>query len=273
MFDVAGLLLQKTLWASCWRFRHTDKFRQQLQRLMRPVFCAGCERFHPRIHFSELREGFLLHRHGITCIGRYAVYRVCAHKQLDFDEYVEACEKSGFRCDKCDATVNTTTRAVQTRLPLVQVRRDEAAMSSIRTRLEQSELRQACPHIRLPDPAFLEYLFRAIRTNGPTDVEQCQSEPVERPLLNHGGLPWGCRIYLDLIVSRPILSMRSPVDFNWLAHRDNTGDSHTADARGITWCPDPTCGTSKGRRKEALLFRLLEAALDAPPRCEWTAAG
>ncbi|KAK7981378.1 hypothetical protein PG988_003616 [Apiospora saccharicola] len=295
MFDVAGLLLRDTLCSFCWGLRQTDKFRDQLQRLMRPVHCAGCQKLHTRIHFPELRQGgsSLSVSHRRDCIGRTARFRVCSHKRLAWDEYNEACcSPSSFDCDQCDTTFDASTKTIRTYVTLVRGGDSgsnfgsNGALASIRTRLEQASVeQQPCPHFGINDRVFVDYLFQTIRIKGLINVEQDGSGLVEKPLLDYGGEPWGCRICkasfhlryqrspsdatepctnLDLVIARSIIQINSPSDSRWLAQRENTGDYYTSAAHGITWCAKRTCGTSKRRRKEALIIRMLKAAIGKP---------
>ncbi|KAK7928304.1 F-box domain- Skp2-like protein [Apiospora marii] len=293
MFEIAGLLLRDTLCSVCKRLRRIEPFRLQLQRAMRPVHCAGCQKFHARIHFPEMpTRGSLQDEQRLICIGSTARFRVCAHKRFDFDEYTEACFSPGaFACGQCDTAFDPSIGRLRTYFPLAQQRESDPdfgsqeALLSIRRRLEQSGLGQACPHTGTTDPVFMGHLFHTIRRHRLMEVERCQAKSTYKRLLDYGGMPRGCRICkasfylryqrsrsdgtepatdLGLVVSRPVAHIPSPSDSRWLAQRENTGDNRSADAQGLTWCTEPTCGTSKGRRKEALLLRMLEAAVVTP---------
>lgn len=293
MFDVAGHLLRDTLCSPCWRLRQTDEFRHQLQRLLRLVYCAYCQKFYPQIHFPRVPRGSSRPGGRISeWIGRTARFRVCAHKRLAWDGYIEACCSPGaFECDECATAFDPSTGAIRTHVPFVQHSSDadysskDAVLFKVRAGLEQSSLKRAFPHVGITDPVSMDYLSHTLRMNGIVDVGQYKWEPVEKPLLEYGGKPWGCRICkasfhvryqrsrpggteratdLGLVIPRPIVHIRSPTDSHWLAQRAVTGDYRIPDAQGITWCADRTCGTSKGRRTEALLIRMLEAAIDMP---------
>ncbi|KAK8050907.1 hypothetical protein PG993_002292 [Apiospora rasikravindrae] len=168
----------------------------------------------------------------IDCIGRTAKFRVCAHRSLNWTECVRACKRGAFQCDQCDTAINRTTRAVQTRVHLVQ----GASESSL------------AGDEGAPFPPYERAL------SNPSCDRPRKSCPGETARFTD----------LDLVVLRPIVPTPAPWSSSWLEQRDNTGDSRISDARGITWCPDGACGTSQGRRKEALLFRMLDAAIKAP---------
>ncbi|KAK7959041.1 uncharacterized protein PG986_003895 [Apiospora aurea] len=52
----------------------------------------------------------------------------------------------------------------------------------------------------------------------------------------------------------------SPTDSRWLAQLQPDLVTRLPYARGILWCNNAGCGTSRGRRREALLARMLEHA-------------
>lgn len=296
MAKIADLLLKDTLCAPCWDLRGTSTFHRRLQLLMRPLYCTGCQLYHARALFAQsaVEDGNYRHR---LCVGWTGRVRVCAHKDVTWREYAKATRAAPYKykCKPC--RTNFVAGTILTSIPLLYPSQEQQGLDEqlalIGSVLEQSK-DMTCPHYPLDDPTIRTYLFHTIRQAFPLSDAQTQTQdsPVAKPLLDCWGKPWGCPICqsaftllfgrtpvekasssgpkpcLRLTVSRPLAKpdTAKPCESRWLAQLEPSQDAPSDDARGVTWCDDAACGTSKRRRKEALLFWLLETGVRAPPR-------
>ncbi|KAK8860063.1 hypothetical protein PGQ11_010797 [Apiospora arundinis] len=288
---IAGLLLKDTLCSSCWDLRGTPVFHQRLRSLMRPRYCTVCRMYHPKVHFSKSTSTWGLGARRWMCLGWTGKVRICAHKELDWKEYQQVPQSFQFNCTGCSTTFSAAQGHIRKVIPLGSLgdRHENPAnldsqLTPLRHLLEDCK-ESGCPHFQVNDPDLRTYIMHTIRTFYPKHMAETPSPWTEVRLRDCGGKPWNCPICkttfsircvypkggdepdggpLDiLLVSfRPITSkhlLAHPSDSRWLAQLEPSGAAtRTADGRGITWCDDASCGTSKNRRKEALLIRMLE---------------
>ncbi|KAK8062746.1 hypothetical protein PG997_014843 [Apiospora hydei] len=179
-------------------------------------------------------------------------------------------------------------------LPGYQDGRNKQQLAPLQEWVSQSK-ELACPHYRINDPSLRTNLLHTIRQSYPVATILGQVTRVERTLVDNWGKPWGCPICkaafsivyvkskntalgggllsIRLESSRSLLkSIAKPCDSRWLAQLEPSTETRSEDARGVTWCDDASCGTSRQRRKEALLIWLLDhgvkaqvPGIDSPP--------
>ncbi|KAK7911805.1 hypothetical protein PG985_014286 [Apiospora marii] len=292
MAKIAALLLKDTLCSPCWEFRGKPAFHHRLQLLMRPLYCTGCQLYHARALFSQsaVENGNYRHR---LCIGWTGRVRICAHKDMTWREYTKDRRLTPYRCKPCKTKF--TTAVIVSTIHLLDLSREQQGLDEqldlVRAVLERSG-DMTCPHYPLNDPTIRTYLLYTIRQVLPSNNGQTQSFPFAKPLLDCWGKPWGCPtcksafslligltrakdtsssrtlLFLRLIVSRPLdqPNISKPCDSRWLTQLEPSEENRNDDAHGVTWCDDATCGTSKQRRKEALLFWLVETGIKAVPQ-------
>ncbi|KAK8137123.1 hypothetical protein PG984_005063 [Apiospora sp. TS-2023a] len=292
---IAGLLLKDSLCASCWDLRHTPTFHRRLQVLMRPLYCTGCQLYHARALFSQAAVDSGNYRHRL-CIGWTSRVRICAHKDMSWQEHTQATRRDGCHCKPCEARLSND--GIRTFITLFKAKYNrkqrgvDYQSTEVRKKLEKSGHIMVCPHYQLNDPTVRTYLLHTMQQAYPDLHARPQASPIVKPLLDCWGKPWGCPIckttvsllygftrlaggspsrkgrqpYLRLLVSRPLPNVHftKPCDSRWLAQLEPSQESRLNDARGVTWCEDGSCGTSKRRRKEALLFWLLQTGVQAP---------
>ncbi|KAK7957306.1 uncharacterized protein PG986_006528 [Apiospora aurea] len=285
------LLMRDTLCSSCHRFRHLVAFRHRLQKLMSPIRCEACKTYHPRIHFSDFVSENTLLRSQPTCIGRTRRFKMCAHVSLNWEEYQKASWSGNIGCRRCRASFCPKSASIRTQIgilkhPLEAFILDDETLGLLRAHIQQLDS-YICPHVRLHNADFTDYVIHNIRRCYGENGKWCFSNAAKMPLLDYGGNPWTCRTCqtvayichrdsppckrgtvseMDLIISRPVVQFDLPSDSVWLAQLEPPEGSRITDAHRITWCEDKACGTSEGGRKEALLIRMLEMAMSTPER-------
>ncbi|KAK8045970.1 hypothetical protein PG996_014034 [Apiospora saccharicola] len=292
---IAGMLLKDSLCSVCWDFRHTPAFHRRLQTLMRPLYCTGCQRYHARALFSQAAVDSGNYRHRL-CLGWTSRVRICDHKNTSWQEHTQATRRDGCHCKPCKTSLSSD--GISTIITLYEAkytrkqRGIDGQSTKVRKKLEMSEHILVCPHYRLNDATVQTYLLHTIRQAYPDLDARTQASPVVKPLLDCWGKAWGCPICkttvslmygftppsggspsrkrkapcLRLMISRPLphAQMAIPCDPRWLAQLEPSKEPRLNDARGVCWCEDESCGTSKRRRKEALLFWLLQTGVQAP---------
>lgn len=291
MYNTIQLLLRDTLCWPCYEFRFSIRFRENMQKLMRPVRCEDCGIYHPRVHFDGLDFMDESVRSQPTCIGRTRLFKMCDHVRLNWEEYQKASWSGRFDCKACRTSFRSSSATVRTQVELLKRPRAAFTMDDDTVGLLRSHIGNlrgdVCPHVALNGAEFVDYLLHNIRQCYARNGSWHCPNTTEKPLLDYGGKPWTCRLcrtvasichtnspkcgikqmsQMDLVISRPVVQFRLPSEAAWLAQVERTNGSRPADAHRITWCEDSTCGSSKGGRKEALLLRMLEMAMRIPER-------
>ncbi|KAK8059138.1 hypothetical protein PG996_009068 [Apiospora saccharicola] len=286
-----GLLLKDTLCSPCYRFRHRMAFRQNMQSLMRPARCEGCEAYHPGIHFSDFPSADHDRPSQLTCIGRTRRFKMCAHIHLGWKEYQRASLSGKPDCKTCGVRLCSKSSSFRASIEIWKHPKKTFGMDEERLALLRPHLTNldgyVCPHVCLNRADFVDYVLHNIRRCCAEDGKWCATNAAEMPLLDHSGKAWACSVCqtvaflryrtrlaysmkristLCLIVSRPVAKFDLPSDSAWLAQTEQPRERRHADAHRVTWCEDPSCGTSRGGRKEALLIRMLETGMRTPER-------
>lgn len=286
-----GLVLKDALCSPCYQFRHRVAFRQNMQSLMRPARCEGCDAYHPGIHFSDFPSLDSEQPSQPTCIGRTRLFKMCAHIHLNWKEYQRAASSGKLDCKTCGVTFCSASASFRARIEVLKRPQEALCIGEDTLALLRSHLKilggYVCPHVCFDDADFVDYVLHNIRMRYPEDGKWCAANAAEMPLRDYSDKRWACgvcqtvaflrhRTYptdsmgniseLCLIISRPVVEFDSPSESVWLAQTERPRERRFADAHRITWCEDSSCGTSRGGRKEALLLRILETAMRTPER-------
>ncbi|KAK6819409.1 hypothetical protein PG987_015892 [Apiospora arundinis] len=291
MDKTVELMLRDALCISCYEFRYSILFAQNLRHLMSPVRCKGCNVHHPRIHFSDSSWRAKLLLSEPVCIGRTGLFKMCAHVRLNWKEYQKASRSGKIHCGICKALFCSRSASVRTQLeflrcPRVAFRIGNDTLKVLRDVMGKST-GYVCPHVDLSCAEFVDYVFHNMKEYFDGDGKWCYLDAKEMPLLDYAGNPWSCRIcqakahirheqpptgglwlalQIDLVISRPVVQFDLPSDAVWLAQLEQKKSRRLAATHRITWCEDSNCATTRGGRKEALLIRMLEMAMVTPER-------
>ncbi|KAK7998399.1 glycoside hydrolase superfamily [Apiospora arundinis] len=227
MDKTVELMLRDALCISCYEFRYTILFAQNLRHLMSPVRCKGCNIHHPRIHFSDSSWGAKLLLSEPICIGRTGLFKMCAHVRLNWKEYQKASRSEKIHCGICKASFGSRSASVRTqvellRCPRVAFRIGNDTLKVLRDVMGKST-GYVCPHVDLGCAEFVDYVFHNMKFDSPSDAV-------------------------------------------WLAQLELKKSRRLAATHRITWCEDSNCATTRGGRKEALLIRMLEMVMVTPER-------
>ncbi|KAK7994019.1 hypothetical protein PG989_007400 [Apiospora arundinis] len=275
--NVAGLLLKDSLCTDCWTLRGTSTFGNRLKALLRPVYCSRCNIYHPRAMFPSLDE--MQKDSGPACTGWTAQLQVCAHMSFQWKDYQHVSGK--YSCKECNTTLDATRQGSNSirreiDLPLSDIwfhKLEHSSLDGLRSSLS-SRQDGICPHLKINDPSLITYLLHALK-------HYYIMPNVEVPLVDFRGQRWGCPVckasfsvlysrsalsrlafksQMKLVTTRVINFPPCHTDSKWLAQLEPLAASRGSFNRGITWCDNASCGTSRGRRKEALLVRMLDRA-------------
>ncbi|KAK8118085.1 uncharacterized protein PG998_006366 [Apiospora kogelbergensis] len=288
--NIAGLLLKDSLCSPCWNLRGTPEFVRRLQSLMRPRYCTGCSVYHASVLFDSGRSNL--------CRGWTGRVRICAHRGMTWKQHQRKPRSHEYHCNECRTTFRTAREHIRQVIPLTSLREWQTGQeegltdsdeqpTSLRAVLAKCD-KAVCPHLQVNDPTLRTYLLHSIQTSQPTPEEWAQSAWIEAPLVDFWDKPWNCPVCkasflvrynrpqddesrndptsISLVVTRSILkSLANPSDSRWLSQLEPPSAAARApDAKGVTWCDDAGCGTSRQHRKEALLVRTLELGVAAP---------
>lgn len=280
--NIAGLLLKDSLCSSCWNLRGTLLFTDRLRFLMLPLFCGRCQLFHARVFFPNMaQKGFDYDR---ACTGLSGHLRICDHNIFQWDSWQRRSPAGKHYCKPCKTTFEVSSgfgyirREVQLPKEVCQSYFVEKnSLDVLRSCLNRCR-GDTCPHINMNDPSLINYLLHTLQYyNIVANVEVSLTDfwgkhwvcPVCKAsfsVLHSRTRVWGWKTksQLTLVVLRTIPKVNLPTDCRWLAQlQPPTPLTRLPQARGILWCSDPGCGTSRGHRKEALLVHMLEYAFTA----------
>lgn len=239
------------------------------------------------------------------CVGRLGTVRPCAHVRWTWDAFVHMRAGGGgppaYACALCDtfapragdgsgegavgapgrrsATTHLAAHGAEHLLTLCGRYSAPAGEEALRQACVRKEGYYPCPHWRLGDGRLLAAVVRAYR-----DCQRDRSLGVTALVdASHRRLRCaicGASFELQRAVHRGATAysvhvrrlmrwnVRPDLD-DWLDHLDPRSFRdmwhQSPDTYRITWCHDPTCLTSRGRRKEAVLYSLARWAEDPDP--------